>query len=55
METGGTPLLTQTSRSLRGSSSTKNNSIKKHKANKKLEVSKDQVRDNDKSVCHDCK
>ena len=54
METGGTPVLTETSRSLRGSSSTKNNSKKQHKANKKLEVSKDQDRDNDKSVCHDC-
>ena len=54
METGDTPVLTQSSRSLRGSSSSKNNSKKQHKTNKKLEVSKDQVRDNDKSVCHDC-
>ena len=53
METGDTPVLTQSSRSLRGSSSSKNNSKKQHKTNKKLEVSKDHVRDNDKSVCHD--
>ena len=54
METGDTPVLTQTSRSLRGSSSTKNNAKKQHKANKKLEVSQDQDRENDKSICHDC-
>jgi hypothetical protein len=54
METGDIQVLTQSSRSLRGSSSSKNNSKKQHKTNKKLEVSKDQVRDNDKSVCHDC-
>ena len=54
MATGGTPALTQSSRSLRGSSSSKNNSKKQHKTNKKLKVGRDQVRDNDKSVCHDC-
>ena len=56
METGDTPVLINTIiyRSLRGSSSSKNNSKKQHNTNKKLVVSKDQVRDNDKSVCHDC-
>ena len=36
MEIGDTPLLTQSSRSLRGGSSSKNNSKKQHKTNKKL-------------------
>ena len=53
MEIGGV-VLTQSSRSLRGSSSSKNNSKIQHKRNKKLVVTKDQVMYNGKSVCHDC-